>query len=86
MFTIVFLVEGILKFIAFGLSYFNNSWNKFDFFIVAASIFDVILELSPTSSGGGAESFLKIAKVLRILRVARVVRLMGKAKSLQAIL
>lgn len=26
-FTIVFLIEGILKLIAFGKSYFNNAWN-----------------------------------------------------------
>jgi len=26
-FTVVFLVEAILKFVAFGFTYFNNSWN-----------------------------------------------------------
>jgi len=39
-FTVVFLVEAICKLIAFGKTYFNNSWNKFDFFVVCASIFD----------------------------------------------
>jgi len=33
----------ILKMIAFGTSYFDNGWNKFDFFVVMAAIFDIIL-------------------------------------------
>lgn len=45
-FTIIFLIEAILKLIAFGGSYFNNSWNKFDFFVVVSSIFDVLLKLA----------------------------------------
>lgn len=45
-FTVVFLIEAILKFIAFGMSYFNNAWNKFDFFVVSASIMDVILDIT----------------------------------------
>jgi hypothetical protein len=43
-FTVTFLIEAILKFIAFGMTYFNNAWNKFDFFVVSASIGDVALE------------------------------------------
>ena len=42
-FTVVFIVEMILKLIAFGKTYFNNGWNKFDFFVVCAAIFDIIL-------------------------------------------
>ena len=42
-FTIIFIIEMILKFIAFGKTYFNFGWNKFDFFVVCAGIFDIIL-------------------------------------------
>lgn len=42
-FTVVFIIEMILKLIAFGRSYFNYGWNKFDFFVVCAAIFDIIL-------------------------------------------
>jgi uncharacterized hydantoinase/oxoprolinase family protein len=93
-FTLIFLVEAILKLIAFGKSYFNNSWNKFDFFVVVSSIFDVLLKLAQsifTNEGaGGAGSFLEaapqIARVMRVLRVTRVIRLASKAPGLQAIL
>jgi hypothetical protein len=52
-FAIIFIVEAVLKLIAFSTSYFNNSWNKFDFFVVCASIFDFILELPIFADIGG---------------------------------
>ena len=43
LFTTVFIVEAALKMIAFGWRYFDTSWNKFDFFVVIASIMDITL-------------------------------------------
>ena len=84
-FSAIFFIEAVLKLIAFGKSYFRNSWNKFDFFVVVSSIFDVILEIM-----GSSMSWLsagpQIARVMRVLRVTRVLRLFGKAKGLQAII
>lgn len=88
-FTLIFLVEAILKFIAFGMTYFNNAWNKFDFFVVSASIADVFLDVvlkDGVPEGGFLSVAPKIARVMRVLRVTRILRLAGKAKSLQAIL
>jgi hypothetical protein len=42
-FTGIFISEAVCKIIAFGGSYLKNSWNKFDFFVVVSSIFDIIL-------------------------------------------
>lgn len=42
-FTGVFVLECIFKLIAFGLSYFKNSWNVFDFCVVCASILDIAM-------------------------------------------
>lgn len=84
-FSAIFFVEAVLKLIAFGRSYFRNSWNKFDCFVVVSSIFDVVLEIM-----GSSMSWLsagpQIARVMRVLRVTRVLRLFGKAKGLQAII
>ena len=33
-FNYIFIFEAVCKAIAFGDSYFNYGWNKFDFFIV----------------------------------------------------
>ena len=43
MYTAILILEMILKMIGFGLSYFKNNWNKFDFFVVIVAIFDIIL-------------------------------------------
>ena len=81
-FTAIFFVEAVLKLIAYGKSYFNNSWNKFDFFVVIASLFDVVMNVLGESSFSWLSSAPQIARVMRVLRVARIVRLAGKAKNL----
>ena len=43
-FTIIFIIEAVLKLIAYGKSYFENSWNKFDFFVVSSSILDIVMQ------------------------------------------
>lgn len=43
-FTGVFLVECIIKMTGLGVKpYFNNKWNRFDFFVVLASIIDITM-------------------------------------------
>jgi len=44
-FSFIFFVEMVLKLIAYGDTYFKNSWNRFDFVVVTSSIFDVIIKL-----------------------------------------
>lgn len=82
-FTVVFIVEMLLKLIALDFQYFTSSWNNFDFSIVMLSIVDIVL-----SNIGSSISFLKVgpqfARVLRVLRVSRLFKLM-RAKQLQGI-
>jgi len=42
-FTAIFTVEAALKLAAFGSQYWKSSWNKFDFFVVGASLIDIAL-------------------------------------------
>lgn len=85
-FTAIFIVEASLKFVAFGKSYFNNAWNKFDFFVVFSSILDLMMGFMGDSSFGMLSMGPQLARVLRVLRVTRILRLAGKAEGLQAIL
>lgn len=50
-FTAIFFIEMVLKMIGFGMTYFNTGWNRFDFFVVLASLLDVVL-LFFNASGG----------------------------------
>jgi hypothetical protein len=85
-FTSVFIIEAILKLIAFGWSYFQNSWNRFDFFVVCSSIFDLLLESLENNTLEWLSVGPQLGRVMRVLRVTRVLRLAGKAEGLQAIL
>ena len=49
-FTVIFIVEASLKLFAYGRSYFDTAWNRFDFFVVISSIFDIALKFAPTAS------------------------------------
>ena len=42
-FTGAFTCECILKMFAYGDTYFDSSWNKFDFFVVSASFLDIVM-------------------------------------------
>ena len=73
-FAWVFLLELTLKMIAlFPRRFFAESWNRFDFIIVVASIPDL----------AGAD-FLGTT-VLRVIRLGRVLRLFKQAKGLRAV-
>ncbi len=70
-FTSIFIVECLTKIIGMGpVRYFQNAWNKFDSFVVFASIVDLIVTYSTT----GNTEFLKSFQIIRVLRVLRVTR------------
>ncbi len=72
-FTGIFILEAIFKLLALGFTrYFQNNWNRFDFFVVVASIVDMSVTYS--SSGGNNSQFLKSFQIIRVLRVLRVTR------------
>ena len=86
LFTGVFMGECVLKLIAFDVTYFKNSWNCFDFFVVMSSSADIILGQINT----GSLKFLRVgpqlARILRVLRVSRLFRLLNKYRGLQALI
>ena len=85
-FTGIFVLECILKLIAYGLSgYFYYGWNKFDFFVVVASIADIIIANIDGIDAAFLKSF-QIIRVLRVLRVTRVLRLVKALKGLEKLL
>lgn len=85
-FTSVFILECILKLIAFGISYFKNSWNIFDFCVVFASVIDISLSLLNAKSLRFLRVGPQLARVMRVLRVSRLFRLVNKYKGLQALI
>ncbi len=66
----VFVVEILLKLIAFGPRFFRSGWNIFDFFIVSIAL---------VPAAGPFE-------ILRALRILRVLRLLSQIPKLRAII
>ena len=82
-FTSVFILEAIIKLLTLGFrGYFHSGWNKFDFFVVFASILDIILDYL----GNSVFSFLAVGpQIARVFRVLRVTRLFKLIKSFQGL-
>jgi len=72
--TIIFIIEAVLKLTAFGFEeYFYDNWNKFDFFVVATGLIDIIFVTSSLNNLNVGGLF-KIFQVIRIFRIIRVIR------------
>ncbi len=68
-FTIVFIVEAILKIIALGFKgYFSRKSNLFDFFLVSVSVISLFV------LGGFAAHFLRLFRIARAFRLIRALK------------
>ncbi|XP_051558225.1 voltage-dependent T-type calcium channel subunit alpha-1H [Myxocyprinus asiaticus] len=84
-FTLVFVIEAVLKLVAFGFrGFFKERWNQLDLAIVLLSIMGITLEeidlnaslpINPT-----------IIRIMRVLRIARVLKLLKMAKGMRSLL
>ncbi|XP_036413162.1 voltage-dependent T-type calcium channel subunit alpha-1H [Colossoma macropomum] len=84
-FTLVFVIEAILKLVAFGFRrFFKERWNQLDLAIVLLSVMGITLEeidlnaslpINPT-----------IIRIMRVLRIARVLKLLKMATGMRALL
>ncbi len=64
----IFIIEILLKLLAYGIKFFKDGWNWFDLIIVVCSIF----------------SGLAFMKVLRVFRIFRIFRTLKALKGLRA--
>ena len=85
-FTGIFIAECLLKLCAyFPPAYFHSAWNRFDFFVVVASIVDLVVANIDGIDAAFLKSF-QIIRVLRVLRVTRVLRLVKALKGLEKLI
>ncbi|GMF14725.1 unnamed protein product [Phytophthora lilii] len=79
-FALIFTVEAGLKITAFGYAYFEDNWNRFDFFVVVGTLITIMLEALTTAR-------LRIfAMLVRAFRVTRIFRLVKASKGIRHIL
>lgn len=81
-FTAAFMLECVSKLIAHGGNYFSSGWNKFDFFVVSASILDIIMANMSANSLKVIRVGPQLARIMRVMRVTRLFKLLNKYKGL----
>ena len=85
-FTAVYCIECIIKISAYGFEgYFHTNWNRFDFFIVIASILDIIFGNIKLVDNQFLQIF-QVFRILKVLRVLRVFRLIKIVKGLDKVI
>uniref|UniRef100_A0A8D2ZLD0 Ion transport domain-containing protein n=1 Tax=Scophthalmus maximus TaxID=52904 RepID=A0A8D2ZLD0_SCOMX len=84
-FTVVFVIEAILKLIAFGLRrFFKERWNQLDLAIVLLSIMGITLEEIDLSASLPINP--TIIRIMRVLRITRVLKLLKMATGMRSLL
>ena len=71
----IYIVEMILKLVAYRTAYFKDGWNVFDFIIILASLVPAGIVPFP----------VQVARILRVLRIFRVFRLVSAFAQLRII-
>lgn len=86
--SFIFIAELGLKLIVFGRAYFLSVWNIFDFFVVSASILDLILHYAGVGSSTTSTLSLlpQIARIFRVMRITRLLRMLKRFKGLQKLI
>uniref|UniRef100_A0A8C6UKW8 Voltage-dependent T-type calcium channel subunit alpha-1H n=1 Tax=Neogobius melanostomus TaxID=47308 RepID=A0A8C6UKW8_9GOBI len=84
-FTCIFVIEALLKLVAFGIQrFFKDRWNQLDIAIVALSIMGITLEELKMSAALPINP--TIIRIMRVLRIARVLKLLKMAKGMRSLL
>uniref|UniRef100_A0AAY4DSK1 Ion transport domain-containing protein n=1 Tax=Denticeps clupeoides TaxID=299321 RepID=A0AAY4DSK1_9TELE len=84
-FTGTFVLEAVLKLIAFGFRrFFKDRWNQLDLAIVLLSVMGITLEEIEISAALPINP--TIIRIMRVLRIARVLKLLKMATGMRALL
>jgi len=83
-FSVLFANELVLKHLGLGFKRFwRSDWNKFDAFVVFASILDIIMDFAQQSFMKYIKVAPQIARVFRVMRVTRLFKLVKSLEGLQ---
>jgi len=85
-FTLVFVVEWIIRFLAYQKWFFRVEdwkWHAFDTFLVGVSVVEFIVEASNSSMGSAGTMVLRILRMIRLVRLLRVVKYISAFRELR---
>jgi hypothetical protein len=75
-FTLIFVIEVVVKFFGLGLQYFCSMWNLFDFAVATLSAWGSMYDILHAGSLG-VDAIFRVFRILRIFRILHLKRLRG---------
>jgi len=73
-FTVLYLIEAIIKLYGLRIHYFADNWNVFDFAIVIISLINLFIDIGTGSEGESSNGVTAIFSALRIMRCLKLLR------------
>lgn len=73
-FSAIFTLEMMLKIYALRSAYWEDSWNRFDFFCVIVSLLGIILEDTTTLNVTGVTSVFRVLRLFRLMKYLKGVK------------
>lgn len=86
LFTLVFILEFLIKFVGFGMAYFSKRWNVFEFSLMFSSAVTTLLEILYPKTWSFAFAVGVVARLVRILRILLLIRRNRRMKDLWRVL
>ena len=79
--TGIYNLEAVIKLMAHNMSYFNDSWNRFDFFIV------IIADLGLLGNWlfSNVTTLIDVLNIIKALRILRLLRLIRESRNLRVL-
>ncbi|KYO40263.1 cation channel sperm-associated protein 1 [Alligator mississippiensis] len=84
-FLCVYVVEALVKLVAFGLDYFRDPWNDIDFLVMGLMLLDFTLPLVVLPGNAWFEDVMFLLRLLRIFKGVRAFRLVHLLLSLRGL-
>ena len=67
----VYIVEFVIKIIAFGFGYFREGWNLLDFSVVLAAVVELLLEEFSNHNGSATLAIIRCFRIVRVMKLIR---------------
>jgi len=93
-FTIIFIIEWVMRLAAFPRLFFSTkerAWHLFDTVLILAGIVEVIVDASAgggssTVAQGGETMILRVLRIIRLMRLLRIVRFVSAFRELRLLI
>ena len=67
----VYILELVIKILAYGFAYFREGWNLLDFSVVMAAVIELLLEEFSNHNGSATLAIIRCFRIVRVMKLIR---------------